>query len=365
MATHFGWLNNEDLNGECFVAGEVGEVEEAQNHRKVYFAPNSPAAVNPGDAVIFTQDQVTEFFLLNVTMLAHHEGVAIGPKHAKVAYLRYLAVRNGLISPAFRPGDHNVRYTEAVRLNATAYGAVPGMAKVADIPVAMLPDADRTKLRKNFSNIVCCVAYMFRVRGHHWLPEMDAKYANLWRKCVKEDTFPVLEWQYIAHESLHAIFPDVLDDFWLASVAGGKVVGALEKRLDSAPAGCAAVRVVYSGAQDLQMAIPGIKAKFQHHFDELENIVGQMRANRWAGSINRRYYNAPKIDFDEQKFGAIASVIFHSLNAFAASSPMLQSKALERVANNAPITGGIVSRSIATAASNPRIVESLLLPDLK
>jgi hypothetical protein len=201
------------------------------------------------------------------------------------------------------------------------------------------------------------------VRGHHWLPEMDSKYAGLWKKCLKEDANAGVEWQHVAHHAVHAIYPGILDDFWKNCADGGKIAGALIKRFDSAPAGVAAVKAVYSGAQDLMMAIPGIKNQYKGHFDELDNIMADMRANRWAGSINRRYYNAGPVAFDEQKFGAIASVIYNALNAFAANSPLLQSKALERVANNAPITGGIVARSIATAVSNPKVVERMFVND--
>jgi len=159
---------------------------------------------------------------------------------------------------------------------------------------------------------------------------------------------------------LHAIIPLVLDNYWEAMKNEGKIAGALVKRFDSAPAGVAAVRAVYAGAQDLQMAVPGIRERFLGHFNDLDDLILKMKTERWAGSINRRYYNAGVIDFDEQKFGAIASVVYHALNAFANNSQLLKSNALIRVANNAPITGGIVSRSIATAASDPALVKSML-----
>jgi hypothetical protein len=209
--------------------------------------------------------------------------------------------------------------------------------------------------------MVCAVAYMFRVRGHHYLQEMETKYVNLWKKCLKGEDNPGLSWEVIAHDALHAIIPSVLDEFWQRCVAQGHVAGALIKRFDSAPAGVAAVRAVFAGSQDLQMAVPGIRERFADHFNDLDTIMATLRANRWAGSINRRYYNAVAVEFDEQKFGAIASVVYHALEAFAANSPLLKSNALIRVANNAPITGGLVSRSIATAASDPALVKSMLM----
>jgi len=278
----------------------------------------------------------------------------------QTAYLRFLGVRAGLISPSFATADHHVRYNEAVMLRGANIGRATGNIGDAAVAAIGFTRQARTVFRENFANIVCCVAYMFRVRGHHFLPEMDGKYKALWKKCLKENDTVGLDWNYVAHDALHAIMPDVLDGFWEDCKNTGRIAGALIKRFDSAPAGVAAVRAVYAGAQDLQMAVPGIRDRFKQHFDDLDALIEKMRIERWAGSINRRYYAAGAIDFDEQKFGAIASVVYHALNAFASNSMLLKSNALIRVANNAPITGGIVSRSIATAAADPALVKTML-----
>jgi len=281
---------------------------------------------------------------------------------ARVAYLRFLAVRNGLISPAFDAGRNHVKYNEAVLHEVLVVPAdvlprpLPGNYNMAEL----LPAATRRDLRANFANIVCSVAYMFRVRGHHWLGDMDEKYKDLWVKCLKQGEHPGIKWEFIAHHALHAIFPTVLDGFWLRSVESGCVAGALVKRIDSAPAGVAAIKAVYAGAQDLQMAVPGIQARFKDHFAELDGLVNLLKANRWAGSINRGYYGAEPLPFDEQRFGAIAAVVRSALETFAPDSPLLKSPALKRVSNNARLTGGIVTRGIATAATDPGLVKKIL-----
>jgi hypothetical protein len=189
---------------------------------------------------------------------------------------------------------------------------------------------------------------------------MEAKYVGLWKKCLKSEDNPGLTWKVIAHDALHAIFPVVLDNYWQKVVTDGMVAGALAKRFDSAPAGVAAIRAVYTGSQDLCMAIPGMRDRFKSHFDKLDEMIDNMRVNRWAGSINRRYYGAGRLDFDEHEFGAIASVVYHALNTFAADSPLLKSNALKRVKDNAPITGGIMGRNIATAVQDPALARSML-----
>jgi len=354
------WLSNEDLNGECFVAGEVGEVEEQLNYREVVFAHDTPCATAPHNAVRFTSGEAERFLKLNVARLKHVKTSMSDGDAAKIAFLRFLAVRVGLISPDFQTATYHVKYNEAIRLNAadTATAIVAATVNVREL----LSEDLRRKLQKDFSNIVCCIAYMFRVRGHHFIPDMKTKYQDLWKRCQKVGDNPGVDWEVIAHDALHAIMPLVLDEYWVKCSEEGKIAGALVKRIDSAPAGVAAVRAVYAGAEDLRMAIPGIYSKFKTHFDELDALVHKLRANRWSGSINRRYYgpDAEAINFNEQRFGAIAAVVVNCLQSFAPGSQLLESKSLQRIANNAPITGGFISTGIAALSRDPGITRAML-----
>jgi len=356
-----GWLNWQDLNGECFVAGDSGEREEVLNHRRVIFPPGCPHAreASPGQPVVIPQQHAAMFVKVNYHYLRQVCPTVPAPTCAKIAFLRFLAARYGLISPAFRTATFFVRYNEAVQYSLLDILAL-NMPATNEYQVGLTADVRRS-LMGDFSNMACCVAYMFRVRGHHWVADMDENYKGLWAKCLKDTDNPGLDWQYIAHHALHAIMPIVLDDYWKVCKDEGRVAGALVKRFDSAPAGVAAIRAVYVGAADLRMCLPAIENKLKDQFKHLDELVALLRANRWAGSINRRFYNAPEIDFDEQKFGAIASVVLQALNTFASNSQLTKSRALQRVANNAPITGGIVSRGIATAATDPSLVKAMLL----
>lgn len=354
------WLSDEFLNGECFVAGEIGEIEEVRNYREVIFADDTPAARAPGDRVEFNSDQAERFIKINYARITSIKTTLPPADAAKICFLRFLAVRVGLISPEFATDAFHVKYNEAVRLNAA--NTVAAVTAATTNVRELLSEDTRRSLQKNFSNIVCCIAYMFRVRGHHYIPDMKTKYQDLWTRCQKSGDNPGIDWELVAHDSLHAIMPIVLDNYWVNCSESGKIAGALVKRIDSAPAGVAAIRAVYAGAEDLRMAIPGIYNKFKAHFDELDGLVKDLRSNRWSGSINRRYYgpSAVAVNFNEQRFGAIASVIVHCLQAFAPGSPLLQSKALQRISNNAPITGGFVSTGIATLSRDPTITRAML-----
>jgi len=358
--TVLDWLSDDFLNGECFVSGETGELEEALGHRQIVFPYGSPSADDPDTNVRFTSNQAEDFIRLNYHRLARAKPNLQAADVAKIAFLRFLAARTGLVSPKFDVAVHHVRYNEAIQL--TQQQTVVELNAARTNVRALVPVATLKYLQLNFTNIVCCVAFMFRVRGHHYIEDMRVKYAELWKCCQKQGDHPGVTWDLIAHDALHAIMPDTLDGYWVKHSKAGTVAGALEKRLDSAPAGVAAVRAVYAGAEDLRMCIPGIYTKFKSHFDELDQLVDTLQKNRWAGSINRRFYGpeAVAITFNEQRFGAIAAVVVQCLHAFSPISPLLQSKALLRIANNAPITGGFISTGIAALAKDPALTRLML-----
>jgi hypothetical protein len=104
-------------------------------------------------------------------------------------------------------------------------------------------------------------------------------------------------------------------------------------------AGVADVRLVVPKALDL--AKDAIK-----HLDEVNAIAN---IGRWNGSVNRRFYLGKEIVVDESKLSTLAAVIRGGLEYLAGTSPLLKSKALARIAANAPITAGMIGRSMLTA----------------
>jgi len=364
------FFEEEDLNGDYYSVGETGEVLDMQAHRVIFVRNGIPASTqnDPGKistlklegphAVTFIEDNF--FAQLNC---------GLSPENAaKVAFIRLIALRAGLVSPEFAVDKFKVKYNECIR-NSVAISDEAGKLKrgvdLGDdelIPeiAAVLTKEVRNKLRKDFSNAVCCIAYMFRVRGHHWIADMDEKYKALWRKCLKSEDTPGVNWELYAHNSVHAIMPLTLDLFWNVRRAKSEIAGALAKRYDSAPAGCAGVRALEAGMNDLAATLPQYKVLNEDQYEELERLLEKMKEDRWAGSVNRGFYGGTDLGFTEGQFAGIASTIVAALDQFAPSSPLRNSVALKRMAQGAPISGGFTARMIATAAADASNAKALI-----
>jgi hypothetical protein len=369
------FLNADDINGACFIAGELGEVEERRTNRVVLINNPKQTAARPYEEVAFTAEEGAWFIDRNFLHVKTATPVRTDNEAARIAFLRYLGVRSGLISDQFDPANFNVTYNEAVKIDyagadyPVAAAVITAYPRAAHTPhhnvraavAAVLTRAVRDELRENFANIVCCVAYMFRVRGHHWLADMDAKYSALWRRCLKGSDNPGLSWELVAHDALHAIIPSVLDNFWVDKANHSNIAGALVKRISSAPAGVAGVIALASGMEDLANTVPGFKIIHKEQYAELDRLVKLLEQNRWAGSINRRFYGAQDLGFMEGRFAGIASTIMAALEQFAPSSQLKNSKALARMAAAAPISGGFTARLIAAAANDVDNARALVL----
>lgn len=347
-------LTDQDLNGECFILGSEGEREEINVVRNVCL-PTAIAAIPADILTNRTQAARTWWNLFVVTNYQDQVALNVNPRDARrVAYLRLLAARNGLFKWGDTPGQHNTRYSEFVVRAAVG----------DDIPDWDQDDAWRGTVIHKFFDIVCIVAYFFRVRGHHWQDTFNDRYNAVWDKCLYEEENPGLSWQLIAHNALHAIYPDDLDDFWLQAVDNDSCSGALKKRVDSMPAGVAGISALLAGVADLKLVVP---AAFNHlkeaiaHLEDLARLVFG-RQNRWNGSVNRRFYGAAAIKVDEAKLGAVAALILASCEQFAPNSPLRKSMALQRIAQNAQLTGAVIARMIKTAVSSDAAAE-IFLPE--
>lgn len=339
-------IGQEDLNGECFILGAEGEVEELIEKNEVIFSPHMPAASAGGERkpVQFANDQANEFLAVNI---AHSVAAGRTPRDAAVvAYVRMLAARNGLISPDFSPAAHNVRYNHAIRVSAARRDALLGKfntdAGLKDAALAALSNDVRVRCRKYFSDIVCCVAYIFRVRGHHYRDDIQEKYSTLWNRCLHRDADLPASWELLATDALHAVMPDVLDEYWQDCANNARCAGALIKRLDSAPAGVAGVLALQRGLDDVRMLFPGVVNQVPEAYDEFQHVVHQLHNSRWGGSINCRFYGVPRIRVNEGRIGALASVVMGIYEQLAPESQLRNSMALRRLAQIAPATGGAI-----------------------
>lgn len=389
-------LQDDDYNGACFVVGSAGEREERLGNRVVQVPIGMPFGGNQA----FDKDSnehkeyLDLFYRINywalALMYAHPDaaipdnGVApdaiMAERARKVAYVRAMAMREGQMYYNGTATEHNVQYAEYAKHSwASLQDFARGVFKKQDIVITDLasarasikrvPNTDDDRnwqkaYRSRHLNVVCMIAYFFRVRGHHWTDEMEDRYRAVWHKCLYEEDNPGLDWKYLAHDALHAIFPDDLDEIWREAVDEDKCAGALIKRFDSLPAGVAGVAAMNAGVTDLKLIVPkalDYSKEAVQHLDELTKVISK---ERWAGSINRRFYEAPELIVDETKLSALAAIIRSGLETFAPGSPLLKSKALQRIASNAAMTGAIVGRMVSTAVRSDAAAE-IFLPEIR
>jgi len=358
-------LGNEDLNGECFVIGAEGEVETEEasqilwmpldNARPQNWAHGQSLAEAQGVTNAQANPYLTSVLWLNYKALI---APAIGrnPRDAfRISYLRMLVVREGLVDPNAIPNSHHARY------NLARFA----QQNQDDQPPAANPDgADANWMRNarlKFTNMVCITAYFFRVRGHHFQDSFEDRFKGVWRKCLYNEDEPGLRWEFIARDALHAIFPDDLDDYWVTSAENSACAGALVKRVESAPAGVAGVAALRRGLDDITMILPKVVELVPDAIIHLKQVEDKIAAHRWNGSVNRRFYGAEVVRVDESRLGSLAAVIIAALEQFAGNNPLSRSNALKRIAANAPLTGAIIARLIATAVNDPKASSALLI----
>lgn len=365
--------DNDDLNGDCFILGTEGEPEEDIELNHVIFSVGIPSATDATVLVpvAFTNIQADGFIKDNTYHL-YSNGVAFNDA-LYLAYLRFLAVRMGAISPEFAVNIHNVRYNDAVRLNGVNSANFRGQYTVGHANIAPNEAAFRAAwaaggatlnkvvTRKVFTDIVCAIAYMFRVRGHHFRNDFDAKYKTLWTRCLHADADLGSSWQNIATTGLHAIMPDILDSFWTHSVQNSYCAGALTKRFDSAPAGAAGILALKKGLDDVSMIFPIILDRVPDSKTAFDQIYTAVTANRWGASINARYYGVNRVNYNETDIGALASVVMGVYDQLAPNADLKDSMALQRLARIAPATGGAIGQAALRTTRSERM--TLLPPE--
>ena len=201
-----------ELNGSIFLANAQGETQTKDPSYLLLFdtnvnAGNIPCIANENmiandlpNEIPMTNAQILEFLAINMHQIQTtvlKEGGQ--PRHtdeqaAELAVLRLLAFRNRL---AFRPANlatWHVEYVDVLGGDITAAGnAVNERHDQVDAQAFAIKNqyvaaingmtGHIKKLTSNFSNIVCVVAYVFRSRGHHYLPDFDTVYGSLWEKC--------------------------------------------------------------------------------------------------------------------------------------------------------------------------------------
>lgn len=385
-------LIEKDFNGEAYVENVVGEVERFENNLIVIFPPGMPDdwTLRKSFSEVYGDGEsaqkanaaawLNSVYLINACYLTHYIYNGNYDLGRNVAYLRMLAVREGLVVPEQDPRPYHCKYGYTSIINNEIVNQLvyrrPNNTNgnyLTELFAAVNPgfDADgepndrteeqaqlvarytldvrqATYLRTGFTDIVCLVAYFFRVRGHHYQEDFRDKMLEIWKATVnsEERSDVGIAWNFVARDALKCIFPIVLDNFWENAVKNSRCSGNLQKRFDSAAAGTAAIAAISRGAVDLLATFPKIKHHVEESLIELDRLTAILNApgNRWAGSINRKFYAAPAITIDEGKLGPLASGILAALSSFAAKHPLITSPALLRISRNSPISGAVLAK---------------------
>jgi hypothetical protein len=359
-------FTQDDIAGDCFVAGSEGEKEEEITANEVWFPHTAPVGPvdQPGTQVLFNPVEIHGFIWVNYEHL-----VAAGIERrvaVKIAYIRFLAARHNLMNPGFDTAGHHVRYNDAKRLTEADTLAAQQRSRgegavnfEADMKSELTVEwKKRTRLQ--FVDLVCSVAYVFRVRGHHWRPDLQDRYVSLWANCLHNQQDMPVPWVNVATHGLHAIMPDVLDEFWANCCNAEKCAGTLIKRWNSAPAGVAGVYALKKGLDDVLTIFPGVQTRIPESFQRFNELYARVTRERWGGSINSRYYGAPRIRVNDDEIGALASVVKSMYSRLSPESRLNDSPALARLAELAPVTGASIGMAAGRTIANERftLIES-------
>jgi len=362
--------NDDRVNGDILVHTTEGVVYDNSAQYVVPVPTDYPVAADPTNfpAIPITRVHATAFLMLNTYMI-NLAVPAINLQTASfLAYYRFLAVKYGLASPRYMANAYNVGYNQCVVLpgpNGTS-GDVNGnndhgipaanKAAVQAAIVANITVVNTRHINTTFTNIVCLLAYMFRTRGHHFIPDMQEKYERLWGKCKAAQTDKHGTFEQIVTIGLHCVFPQLLDRFWARAMELGTCDAVIALRYTAYSAGTSLFNVVDQGIRDLLTVIPKVADVLP---DEIEYVRSQntiLKNNRWAHSVNARLYGADPTRLDESRVGVVAALIRSCIDALANDSPILESKALARAAKLAPIAGAAYTVAIKNYIRSDKFV---------
>lgn len=364
---------DDQVNGDILTVVEEGEVYD-DTATCLTFVPADFVVANwpPNFAPIDNgRHKVHIFIATNIHFLTLADPDLNLAQAAHIAYLRFLAVKYGLMSPSYTLDQIHSKYNQCVSLADHTCAHIAGenddiipQDMYVPIQAAMrneLTSANRRLWNRRFYNLVCLVAYMFRSRGHHFQQDYIARYNSLWQKTQTHEIGDNFNWLHISRYALHAIPPVVLDEFWKTAAERGMCDGTLVLRYNCKAAGTAVYGVVQSGVNDIKLVFPKVLDLLEKEVEHIEIVNEELQDNRWRHSVNARYYGERRDRLNENAIGAVGSFIRAMMDTLAAESPLLQSPALIRIAKIAPITGAVYARTIREYISSEEFRKAIKL----
>jgi hypothetical protein len=361
-------MTNNDIyfNGHFLEVKSEGEIYKKDDAYLVVLDPNTQVGEGyekPAKYDVNTGIRILTVIASQVSAINREKKIKLTKEaFADIVLLRYISVKYGLMNP---------NLTKKVIF--TCYNQCMFAEKDTDNDPVIKQEAKEIKeflddekflfgrlafWADNYMNFVCLLAYMFRVRGHHFVPDMLSKYVNVWKKVCLDNA--VIDFETAVTYGLHAICPPVLDAFYKECVDNQRISGALIIRYYSFGAGTAVFGLLQYAVKDLKVAAPFLIDKLKKEVTFVEDTVQNMKDNRWNHTINARLYGANRERVDESQIGALCAVIRGAVESVAEHHPILASEALKRAANQAPLTGGTYVNAYVTFTASKQYVEKLI-----
>jgi len=331
------------LNGDLYVPNDEGEQDIGNTKNYVTIPKEFPDIIDIGH-------------IEQIAAEVHDQDPSLDPKMKNlILACRLGAWRLGLLKPKDAPSSHNCRYNES---------SMGIYVKQTGNDISWVSDDILKEVMPAVSNIFCLVAYIFRWKGHHYKSEFDSVYSAKWAKCrnVRDDLIPAAAWEHIAVRGCHAVYPDVLDNFWADCMNNGLCARPLSIRYTVPAAGTASFFSMYAGLHEFRQLFPNQAEKMVKLIEKLENVVDDLRINRWKGGINRKFYNAPILLARESDFSALAAAIKGLNTPDGAATDLGSSESLTRVSKSAALSTKIwrsVANGVIRAAESSAIQKQL------
>jgi hypothetical protein len=379
-----------DYNGHLYVPGGAGEAEDEDTDtilwwpRREDFQNGTTFPLSSCLNQDIAKDGAANIYAVNYWYLKRHYPTWTDMRTRVVSWYRAIISYAGLVSPEEVPNTHNCTYNLCRRLNwplnhllfnnyavkRTAMLAVNAAAVINPTTVfdsatvatydvnIKLDDALANELYASVYDVICHLAFLFRARGHHWQASYEERANSLFKGTNgsrgRDKPTDHVSWEDIHRRALKAIFPDVLDAFWVKVCEEQKCSAPLAIRVNCAPAGAASLFAIKKGCDDLCTAFPALTDRFEEAIRYLMECIDELSLpqNRWAGSINHNKYGVAKFRYEEQRLAPLASVIMSALNDFCPDAPLAKSKAMQRTANAAPITGSVMAQILNALAKS-------------
>lgn len=332
----------------------------------------APIVLNGAQACQFMYDQAAYLRIIcGVDAQAVSDDALI-----EICVLRLLAYKHRLVAPGAVAATYHCRYNEAKRIDTTVDGnaltALRGNAGYAAVRAVIIGklNAQRdhiTWIIQSFTDIVCCVAYVFRAKGHHFMDGYDDTYIKLFKKVNKTNNELVSGWNLISVHGLHAIMPLVLDTYWSKRVRQSRVSAALVVRHTVAGAGTAAIFAIKAAWEDAKHVYGGLLRNCDELEAQLNEVYVMASQTRWDHTINAKYYGANTERISIAALKSVAGTVFGVYESVADDATIIRSPALAREAQGAPLQRNIAGfaakafRSLYIATCNLMFVQLVFL----